>query len=976
MRWSRIVALAGLAGMLGLVGLAQPVGPRLVTGGGPAAEPLRLERVAVEARIVGYLAETRMTLTFFNPHDRVLEGELYFPLPEGAFVSGYALDIQGVMVDGVVVEKEKGRQVFEKVVRQGIDPGLVEWVRGNNFRTRVYPIPARGRRTVAVRYVAPVLAAAGPSVYRLPLRFADPVPQFALKVEVVQWAGEPAVSGGGPAGFRFARWEERYVAESELRDARLAEDLVVVLPEAEKQKVAVEAAPDGRIYFCLADFPAPPAPVAADGAAPARVTVLWDASGSRGKESHAREFEVLKEYFGRFPAGKIEVVLAVFRNALEPPRTLEVAGGDAGPLLQALEGLAYDGGTQLGCLAGGALGARPDLYMLFSDGLSNFGPETPSLDAPVWAFGDSATADHLFLEQLARRSGGGYFNLARVAPPAAAGLVGRPVYSLLRVHPEAGSVEDLAPDLPLPVTGPVLVSGRLAAEKVRLVLEYGYPGQVRESRTVEIDGSRAARGGLVRTQWAQERIRTLLAGGERNRAELVAMGKRYGLVTPGTSLIVLDSVEQYVAHEIEPPASLPEWRQEFSRRIEARDAGRNKDRADKLESLLGQWQERVAWWETDFSKAPVKSKPRKGNGSGGGRAGTAADGRVARSENRPAEPPRPVPAEEPPAAEVRAEVESTMTATTTIEVVTTESAAGPGIAIQRWDPQTPYLKALAQAAPGRAVAVYLEQKRQFGESPGFYLDCADFFLRQGKNELGLQVLSNIAELQLENAALLRVLAHRLAQLDRLELSAAVFEQVLAIRAEEPQSHRDLALVLARLGRYERAIALLGHVIMGRWDRFDGIELIALEELNAILPRARAAGYTGEPLDPRLIRLLDLDLRIVMSWDADLTDMDLWVTEPTGQKAYYSDNRTAIGGLVSRDFTQGYGPEEYLLRKARTGTYKIEANFYGSRAQTLLGPVTVQAEVFTNFGRPNEQRRSITLRLESRNDTFKVGEVEF
>jgi len=39
-------------------------------------------------------------------------------------------------------------------------------------------------------------------------------------------------------------------------------------------------------------------------------------------------------------------------------------------------------------------------------------------------------------------------------------------------------------------------------------------------------------------------------------------------------------------------------------------------------------------------------------------------------------------------------------------------------------------------------------------------------------------------------------------------------------------------------------------------------------------------------------------------------------------------------------------------------------------------VTVQAEVFTNFGRPNEQRRSITLRLESRNDTFKVGEVEF
>ena len=83
-------------------------------------------------------------MTFANPTDRVMEGDLYFPLPQGSTVSGYALDIEGKMVDGVAVEKHKGRQVFEQIVRQGIDPGLIEWTKGNNFKTRVFPIPAKG----------------------------------------------------------------------------------------------------------------------------------------------------------------------------------------------------------------------------------------------------------------------------------------------------------------------------------------------------------------------------------------------------------------------------------------------------------------------------------------------------------------------------------------------------------------------------------------------------------------------------------------------------------------------------------------------------------------------------------------------------------------------------------------------------------------------------------------------------------------
>ncbi|MEJ2663488.1 MAG: VIT domain-containing protein, partial [Spirochaetia bacterium] len=110
---------------------AQNVPPALFVKDGEKSVALQVTAVHVDTRIYGSLAQTAMTMTFYNPGNRAVAGDLYFPLPDGATVSGYALDIKGVMIDGVVVEKDRGRQVFEKIVRKGIDPGLVEWVKGN-----------------------------------------------------------------------------------------------------------------------------------------------------------------------------------------------------------------------------------------------------------------------------------------------------------------------------------------------------------------------------------------------------------------------------------------------------------------------------------------------------------------------------------------------------------------------------------------------------------------------------------------------------------------------------------------------------------------------------------------------------------------------------------------------------------------------------------------------------------------------------
>lgn len=103
-------------------------------------------------------------------------------------------------------------------------------------------------------------------------------------------------------------------------------------------------------------------------------------------------------------------------------------------------------------------------------------------------------------------------------------------------------------------------------------------------------------------------------------------------------------------------------------------------------------------------------------------------------------------------------------------------------------------------------------------------------------------------------------------------------------------------------------------------------------------------------------------------------MDLWVTEPSGEKCMYNHNRTVIGGRLSRDFTQGYGPEEYCLKRAMPGAYVIQSNYYGTSQQSLTGGTTVQATVITNFGLPDEKRRYLTLRLRNPKDVVDIGKI--
>jgi Ca-activated chloride channel family protein len=951
------------------------------------ARSLRLTHARYGVRVTGFLAETTATLTFRNDFERPLEADLVFPLPEGASLSGYALDVAGTLVDGVVVERQQARVAFETEVRKGIDPGLAEWAQGNSFRTRIWPVPARGVRTVRVRYVSELVTRTGASsrsaAYQLPLRFDEAVDLFEIELHVVKAPGRAEVKSRGLPQLHFEDWEQSLIARGRLENARLDEDLEIAVPEVPRETVVVERDPGGAVYFAIDDFPVPPP--APSAGRPSRVVLWWDASLSRAAADHRRERDAVAAWLARL--GDVDVDLIAFRDAPETARSFKVRSGDARELLAALEGIAYDGGTRLDVLRFSAVPAG-GYHVLVSDGLATLGDRMPTGEAPVFALGGGGRNDATLLRRVAASSGGAYLDLAQLSAADAAARIGSVPFAILAVDAPAGAVADVSPEGREPISGRVTLAGRLTAPEAEISVRLGYGGGASETRRFVVRRDAAVAGTLLGRLWAQRRIAALLVAPQTNHDALLDLGRRFGIVTPGASLLVLERVEQYVEHHVEPPASQPALREEYGRRVAQERLVARKSREQKLDQVAALWQARVSWWQSEY-RYPEHFRV------GEPKIDERPDARLQLARpaptTAPAAPPPPAALEEP-APDMSVATRSRAMAGKKEDAA--PAAGGPTISLRAWEPDTPYLRAMSQAGTRGDYPAYLHERETYGSMPAFFLDCADHFFRSGRHALGVRVLTSVLELDLAEPRLLRIAAHRLQQEGELDTAIALFEGVLRERPEEPQSLRDLALALsARADRRRqaeqrvgpgtdlaRAADLLYRIVLGTWDgRFPEVEILALEDLNRIFAVLEAAHATpaGLPdVDPRLRRLLDVDVRIVLTWDTDNSDMDLWVTEPSGEKCFYSHPRSVIGGLISRDFTGGYGPEEYMVRRAMPGTYKIQANYYGSRSQQLTGPTTVQATVITNFGRADETRRALTLRLTDPKQVVEIGDVEF
>jgi Ca-activated chloride channel family protein len=989
----RMMVLLALCCVVGAVGAAVP--QIMTTIGGE--RPLRLQSLDIDGSIGGGMALTRVRMVFFNPNQRALEGRLQFPLLPGQQITAFALDVEGQLRPAVPVEKAKGRQIVEQLERRRVDPALLEQTQGNNFQLRVYPIAAQGTRTVELTYAEPLEREGANWAYRLPLAYGEVARGLNLRLQLNGADAAPQASGT-LAELAFARRAGGYEAQIAKEHVSLDGTLKLLLPASAAPRSFVQQF-DGATYF-MAEVPLPPPSPGASRAAralPKVVGLLWDSSGSGANRAHAAELVELERYFKALGNG--EVRLTRLRDRAEATVGYKVVNGNWDALRKALQDTVYDGAS---ALADWRAQADVGEYLLVSDGLLNYGGQRfPELNAGqrLYALNSALSADSGRLAALAERTGGRLVQIRADLPGAAAQALLSEGVQLRAIRANGASEVLSAPvDAVDGQPGLLRLAGKLTSPTAQLQLTLQQQG-----RPVELNielSSAAPQHALAAQLWAGYKLHQLEADYELHRAAIRRLGTQFGMPTRETSLLVLDTLEDYVRYDVTPPA---QYLAAFESLKGLRRGDLAQRRGKQLERVMRAFEQKLAWWEKSYPKDFLYRLPPKP-----GMAGEPADDAPPRPAPRPLPRPAPAPAPimapswerekvvasgsrvaqgdlaygAPAPAPAGPAAESAVVAATNVLQRAESKSSTPGtgeigVSLQKWRADAPYIARLQAAGTDRLYAIYLDERPSYTNSSAFFLDVADLLFERGQRELALRVLSNLAEMDLENRQVLRILGYRLMQAGAPELAIGVFEKVRELAEEEPQSFRDLGLAHAAAGHAQQAVDQLYEVVLRPWDqRFAEIELIALAELNAIVANApRKTALDTSRIDPRLLKNMPLDLRAVLSWDADNSDMDLWVTDPNGERCFYGNRFSYQGGRMSLDFTGGYGPEEFSLRHAKPGKYRIEVNFYGSTQQLVAAATTLQLRLSSGFGSGAARDKLITLRLKGRGETVLVGEFE-
>jgi Ca-activated chloride channel family protein len=552
---------------------------------GPRPQPqippyVKFHRVKVDVR--GRIATTSVDQVFVNPNRRAMEGEYVFPIPEGCAISNFTLDIDGVQVDAELLDAQKARRIYEDIVRRQKDPALLEYVDRGMFRARIFPIAPGGTRRITLSYDEEVKRHGTLFTYRYPLnteKFSSrPIEETRVDMQIRSDRPVRSVVCSSHAGDAKVRQQRDGVTEVNLleRGTKPDRDFVVYYGLGGDLSVDVVAhrkqGDDG--YFMLAI--SPPTDERAFQNRPKDIAFVVDTSGSMAGPKIEQVKNALKYCLNSLSPQDRFTVIRFSTDAEAYANELVGASRDAvARAVSFVDRFRARGGTAIQDAMTLAFQAtqsrldasRPLMVAFLTDGLPTIGERDPERlsklvadrmpkDARVFVFGVGNNLNTKLLDRMAEMGNG---SRTYVAPEedveiAVSGFYDRiasPVLTDLKLEFDPSlQVRDVYPrklgDLfrgdEIVVYGryrgsfgshAIWLRGKSERREERFVFEPGFPGEQPDNA-------------FISRLWATRKIGYLLdeirLRGESAelKDEVVRLSREFGILTPYTSMLVLE----------------------------------------------------------------------------------------------------------------------------------------------------------------------------------------------------------------------------------------------------------------------------------------------------------------------------------------------------------------------------------------------------------------------------------------------------
>jgi len=546
---------------------------------------ISLNRFHLDVHIEDGFARTTIDQTYFNHDYNQLEGTFYFPLPADASISRLAMYVNGQLMEGGMADRDHARNTFEQIRYTRRDPALLEWMDGSTFKMRVFPLEPRQEKRILLSYTQRLPNLHGKASYRFPLGHNLPI--------LEQWSVNVVVKGGAALPWKCTT--HLLDAKQNRNDLLLTAQAKNVKPSRDLQLDVTDTGPaaagvrfaatvhEGQRYVGLRFRPELKAGTA--NAKRKHYFVLFETSADRDPLLARTQIEVLRtvlenlehdDTFAILAAGtrtrwvQAEPVAATPKNvdaALEKLESAHLIGAlDLGLALNELAPVLKE--TKNSCLihlGSGVpvLGEKRDDVLI-----SKLPAETMYAGIAI-----GKRWNRTLMKAAAERSGGHYTQIHPDEPVSwrafdFLGALQSPRLQDVKVTDDAGRSWLLqepsvsAGEELFAVTGhsakvaapsKVTVTGRVMGEKFE--------------QSFQIDA--VADGGYLPRTWGKFEIDRLMAdGAEKHKATIAELSKRLYVMSPFTSLLVLENDAMYSQFNIdrgrkdhwaryEAPATMP-----------------------------------------------------------------------------------------------------------------------------------------------------------------------------------------------------------------------------------------------------------------------------------------------------------------------------------------------------------------------------------------------------------------------------------
>lgn len=1031
-----------------------------------------------------FIATTVVEMEFYNPKDQEVEGLHTFQLNRGQVITDFQLELNGKYREGSIEERWKARQAYSKIVGKRIDPALLQMDWDNHYRINIYPIAAKSSRKIKFTITQMMEEDDLKLSYTLPLEMKSATENFNLKVRIEKPASIPYANKGLLEQLLFTMQGEEAGLQQHASNIILDKPISFSISQFTNKPQVCVSNNNGTANFIMRYYPDVPRYYESK---PKNINVYWDVSLSGRERNLSGELDFLQDYIADNNIAKTTIFL--FNNQMQGIIQYETGKDNFSSIRNYLVSYKYAGSTELGIL--NFSNVLADVVLLFSDAVNTTGTSQPKLGAvPVnlilsvynyYNYNYYYNYDYYYkpYRQIIGNTGGSVIDLYNNNEKKQIKRIDTAENFLFRYN--AGNIH-VNEKFPIKLGSSIFLSGTLK-QSDNLELIYGNNSAINKSENYFIAADQYCDSNTYK------KLRMLkaydsLAYGENNRywswQDMIVFGLTERVVTPQTSFLVLERIEDYINYKIAPPKELEEKCAEMNYVYKSEykiKALKTFTEQDALEQVVKDYNDRVKWWSiteplidlnrvepetnADVAKAEQAVSGKSAgvnimNGIGSGIKNeltevvvTSAFGikRTARSasasvQNLSTEQVNVIRqtninnalAGKVAGAQVRSQSLAKLGAETTMRlrgengfgtgtgalyivdgtimpsseinpddiedytilqgpaatalfgpdgangaIVMNRKKARKGYPYERYTwtayklsecKDEDYVQEMKAAENYELWNNFLELEKEHKTDPGFYFEMANFFFEKGKTDRVQELMDNAIELSRGSMKGLRLAGFFYEQWEWFDKAIEVYQGILSGDANNLLVKRDLALVYFQKNDVDKAVKTYYSIITAANANYQyrAVQEQALAEMNAIIAMHKNE-LDISYINQNLVKILPGNLRITVESNNGYT-REVQVIEPGNTKCSVAKPVSVNKGRFTGENYYSYGINEYIIKNAPAGKYRITVNAYNNYSYPGSIPEFIRVISFKNFQQANMKMEVKLFDLDN-----QYGEVE-